>query len=389
MPAKLIFWLSLMALAYTFLGYPLLLSLWSRLAPNPVRRGKIQPKVAIVVVVHNGADKIGAKIATCLAQDYPPEFLRVLVISDGSDDGTAATVEALASPRVTLMAFPRRRGKAACLNDAVRACSEEIIVFTDLRQSLHHLAVRHLVDNFADPAVAAASGQLVFEREGMTDFGAGLDTYWRYEKSLRRMESRIHSTVGVTGALYALRRECFREIPPATILDDVLIPMNAVLQGRRVVFENDALAYDRPSRHAHEERVRKVRTLAGNFQLICACPHLLAPWRNPIALQFVSHKLMRLVAPLAMASAVAANIALAGEADFFRATLAAQTAFYALAAIGAVWPRCRRFRPVKLALAFVSLNCFVVLGLIEFLANPQAHLWAGHPSASDSPRSSS
>jgi cellulose synthase/poly-beta-1,6-N-acetylglucosamine synthase-like glycosyltransferase len=325
--------------------------------------------------VHNAAAVIGRKVRTCLEQDYPAEKLRVLVASDGSSDATCAVVEALGDARVELLAFPRRRGKAACLNDAVARCAEEVIVFTDARQALDPRALRHLVANLGDAAVGAVSGQLVFERDGMTAFGEGLDTYWRYEKFLRRAEGRIHSAVGVTGALYALRRECFREIPSDTVLDDVVIPMNVVLQGRRVIFEDHALVFDRSSRDAREERSRKVRTLAGNFQLVTRHPALLSPWRNPIALQFASHKLMRLVAPLALAVALVANIALAGSSPWFAALLTLQLAAYGCAALGMLWPRANRLRAVKLASAFLTLNWFVVLGFVEFVTNRQAHLW--------------
>ena len=248
---------ALAVLAYTYVGYPLLLAAWARLAPRPVRRGAFQPAVAIIIVVHNGAAVIGRKVRTCLEQDYPQEKLRVLVISDGSRDATFTAIRAIGDPRVKLLAFPFRRGKAACLNDAVALCDEEVIVFTDARQPLDRRAVRHLVANLGDAEVGAVSGQLVFERDGMTAFGEGLDAYWRYEKFLRRAEGRIRSTVGVTGALYALRRECFREIPADTVLDDVLIPMNVVMQGRRVIFEDEALVFDHASPDARAERSRR------------------------------------------------------------------------------------------------------------------------------------
>jgi cellulose synthase/poly-beta-1,6-N-acetylglucosamine synthase-like glycosyltransferase len=257
----------------------------------------------------------------------------------------------------------------------VARCDEEVIVFTDARQLLDPRAVTHLVANLGDAEVGAVSGQLVFQRDGMTAFGEGLDAYWRYEKFLRRTEARIHSAVGVTGALYALRRECFREIPADTVLDDVLIPMNVVLQGRRVVYEDGAVAFDRPSRDAREERSRKVRTLAGNFQLLCRHPALLAPWRNPIALQFTSHKMLRLLAPLALAVAFVANAALAGSSPWFAALLALQAAGYGCAALGMLSPRANGLRLVKLASAFLSLNWFVVLGFVEFVSNRKAHLW--------------
>lgn len=389
--AMVAFLTALLVVAYTFAGYPLLLAVWARLAPKPLQRAGHDPSVAIVVVVHNGAQLIERKIASCLGQEYPADRLRIVIASDGSDDGTNDIVGSFDPGRVRLLPFQTRRGKAACLNDAIASCDEEILVLTDARQALHPQAVRRLVDNFADPLVGAASGQLVFERDDITDFGEGMDAYWRYEKFLRRAESRIHSSVGVTGAIYALRRSCFRPIPADTILDDVLIPMNAVAQGRRVLFVDDAIAYDRPSRNLAQEKLRKVRTLAGNFQLLAAHPWLLAPWRNPIFFQFVSHKLMRLLAPVALLVAFVANAALAADPAGgvpWRLTFAAQLAAYVLAVLGLLSPTANRNRLVKLASAFLSLNWFVILGFVEFVSNRDAHLWRNHQHPAHRPDSS-
>jgi biofilm PGA synthesis N-glycosyltransferase PgaC len=371
---------------YTFAGYPLLMAMLAALRPRPIARGEATPAVAIVVVVHNGAAMLAAKIATCLAQEYPADRLRLLVALDGSDDATLEAARSSGDARVGVMAFETRRGKAACVNDAVEACAEEIVVLTDVRQRLHPQAVRRLVENLADPAVGAVSGELAFETEGATDFGEAMDAYWRYEKWIRRNESAFDSCVGVTGALYAIRRECFERIPPETILDDVLIPMGVAMRGRRVAFESAALAYDHPSRDAAQERTRKIRTLAGNFQLLAMRPALLAPWRDRLAFQFWSHKALRLAAPAMMAVALAANAFLAGEAPFYAATLALQVAAYALAFAGRYVPGASRLPPARLASAFFSLNWFVVLGLWEFVSNPAAHLWAGAPAAAKETR---
>ena len=382
------FIVSLLLIAYTFLGYPLLLVFWAKLAPHPVSRGTYEPRVAIVVVVHNGELLIRQKIDSCLSQNYCKDRLRILIVSDGSNDGTCEIVRSYANEVITLLAMDERRGKAGCLNDAVSACDEEVLIFTDVRQALHPNAVSRLVDNFLDANVGAASGRLVFDREGITDFGESLDAYWRYEKFVRQLESAIHSSVGVTGAIYALRRNNFREIPLDTVLDDVLIPMNVVTQGMRVIFEKQALAFDRPSQFAAQERTRKIRTLAGNFQLILKNPRFLLPWRNPIALQFISHKLMRLLVPVALVGAFISNAFLIDEGLFYVVTQIMQIAAYAMAACGVFWKRAEQFLLVKLAMGFFSLNWFVVLGFLEFLSNRNAHLWKADRTVSNEPSSS-
>jgi len=366
---------ALAVLAYTYVGYPALIWVLARCFPRAVHRGAYEPRVAVIIVSHNEAVRIVQKLDTCIALDYPKEKLRILVASDGSDDETNEMVIAYADRGVTLLAFSVRRGKAACLNDAVASCNDEIVLLTDARQRLDAYAIRYLIENFADPFVGAASGELVFETDGMTEFGEAVDAYWRYEKFIRQQESRFHSVVGVTGALYALRRECFREIPADTILDDVVIPMNVVMAGKRVVFENRARAFDMPSRDHRQEKLRKVRTIAGNYQLIVAHPEFFVPLRNSIFVQLVSHKVLRLVSPFCMALLLITNVVLAPRALFYQSLLAAQLLAYALPAIGVLWPSARRWKVVKLTTAFLMLNWFAVLGVVEFLRNRNSHLW--------------
>ncbi len=381
--AAWLLWTSIALLLYTYFGYPALVALWARLAPWPVATSPhYQPRLVMIVVARNEAARIQAKIETCLAQDYPPDRLRVLIVSDGSTDGMDDVVRRFATPRVGLLTFPLSRGKAACLNDAIAGCDEEVLVLTDARQRLSPEAVRYLVLNLADPRVGAVSGELVFVADDVNAFASGIGAYWRYEKGIRRSQAAIHSVPGATGALYALRKSCFSPIPPCTILDDVAIPMHVAMQGQRVVFESRALAYDHPSTEARQERRRKVRTLAGNFQLLSLYPQLLLPWRNPIFIQFVSHKLLRLLAPWAMLSALLSNVALALHSAFYAVLLALQLAFYALPALGALVPACRKLGPVKLAATFIALNGYAMLGFFEFLTNRNAHLWRAGPATS-------
>jgi len=172
-------------------------------------------------------------------------------------------------------------------------------------------------------------------QSGGSTIGDGVSVYWRYETQLRRMESTIGSTLGATGAIYALRRSVWHDLPADTLLDDVLAPMRAVLAGRRIVFEERAKAYDRTPPDSQAESRRKIRTLAGNVQILWLEPRLLVPFINPVWLQYCSHKLGRLVVPYALLAVFAANIALADESAFYAAALAGQCIFYVLAGYGA------------------------------------------------------
>ncbi len=376
---SIVFWTCAVVLVYTFAGYPLLIAAWARFRPRPVRAAVVRPRVAIIVVAHNEEARMGAKLRTCLDQDYPAELVRIVVASDGSTDGTNAVVEAVGEPRVRLLPFAARRGKAACLNDAAAACDEDVLVFTDARQTLDPKAVRCLVETLGDPEVGAVSGELIFVRDDMTGFGDSVDAYWRYEKFIRQCEARVHSVPGVTGALYAIRKKCFLPIPHRTILDDVAIPMQAVRLGYRTVFDSRAIVYDKPSRSATQEKLRKVRTLAGNYQLIAMMPWLLLPGINPIVVQYASHKLLRLAAPFAMLILLGASALLALGSPAYAAVLALQLLGYGLAVGALASVRVARWRPARLASTFLVMNWYAVLGLAHFVSDRSGHLWQSAP----------
>jgi biofilm PGA synthesis N-glycosyltransferase PgaC len=368
-------WASIALVIYTYAGYPLWLWLAARWLKKPVHKGLETPEVVMIVVGHNEAHRIQAKINTCLAQDYPADKLRVLVVSDGSTDATAEVVGSHPDARVSLLACPTRRGKAACLNDGVAHTQAPIIVFTDARQRLHPQAVSRLVANFSDKRMGAVSGELVFEDDDGTPFADGIGAYWLYEKFIRTREAATGSVVGVTGALYAIRRACFNPIPTPTILDDVAIPMLAAMQGWRISFESGAIAYDKPSSDADQEKIRKVRTLAGNFQLLSLFDGLLLPWRNPLWWRFVSHKMLRLVCPLALLVALLSNAVLAMGSAFYAALLAVQVLGYSAMLAAMRWPALQRSQVLRLGVTFMHLNLFVLLGWRSHLSQQQSHLW--------------
>lgn len=376
--AEVVFHACLAALVYTYSGYPMLIGLWARLRPRAVRRGSVFPSVAMIVVAHNEEANIRDKLQTCFAQDYPADLLRVIVATDGSTDRTEDLVKACSNERLRVLVFDKRRGKAACLADAAAVCNEDVLVFTDARQALNPEAVRCLVESFFDPGVGVVSGNLMLLLDDQKSFADGVGVYWRYEKLIRRSEALVHSVPGASGALYAIRRRCFRPIPAGTILDDVAIPMHAIRAGYRVVFDERAMAYDRASTSARQEKLRKVRTLAGNYQLLQQMPWLLAPLANPIFIQFVSHKVLRLAAPFAMVGLLWANALLARGSYVYTAALLGQLAGYALAVAASVHEGVARWSIARLASTFLLLNWYAVLGLLHFLAGRDAHLWRAH-----------
>jgi biofilm PGA synthesis N-glycosyltransferase PgaC len=369
-----LFWIAALLLAYVHAGYPILIGALARMRPRPPARADVLPPVSIVVVAHDEARQVGARLENLLALDYPRDRLEIVLGSDGSTDDTAGRARAFEGGGVQVVAFPERRGKAAVLDDLVPACRGDIVVLADARQWFEPQAVRRLVRSFADPEVGAVSGALILDRAG-APFGAGAGIYWRFESAMRGAESLVDSTVGATGAFYAIRRRLFTPIPPDTILDDVLIPMRIVRSGYRVVHEPEARAHDRPSDSVRAERARKVRTIAGNFQLFARQPWLLNPLQNRLWPQTLSHKGLRLVGPLLMAGLLGASLALASR-PFFAAALAAQALFYAAGLAGSrVGAGGRRLSFLAVPAIVCLLSWATVVGFARFLTGRQSVTW--------------
>lgn len=375
-----IFWLSSASVAYVYVGYPLLLKIWSRLRPNAIQPVGTEdlPPISIVIAARNEANALGARIENLLSLEYPADC-QIIVVSDGSTDETAIVL-ADYQGQVESVLVPAG-GKARALNAGMARARHDIVVFADARQVFAPGALQELVAPFRDPRVGVVSGELLFlSSDSGSTIAEGLGLYWTYEKSIRRDESAIHSTLGATGAIYAIRRTTWTPLPPDTILDDVLTPMRAVLDGYRSVFNGRAHAFDRPSANARAESRRKVRTLAGNFQLVWLEPRLLLPWRNPVWLQFVSHKVGRLLVPYALVLMLVSSACLAPWSSFYALAFAAQLALYAFAIYGAWLDDHRQnerrrasgdlfSRLARVALTFLVLNASAVAGLWMFALN--------------------
>ena len=377
MLVETLFWLCVLVLGYTHLGYPALLWLRAQRRPRAHHAAPSEPTVSVLVAAHNEAGHIQDRLENLLALDYPRERLEVVVASDGSTDETVARAQRYRNAGVTVVAFPQRRGKAAVLNDLVPRAHGEIVVLADARQRFEPGALRALVAPFADPAVGAVGGELMLQtaRPGGPGVGEGVGVYWTYEKFIRRNESRVDSTVGVTGAIYAIRRALFERIPADTLLDDVLIPMQVARRGYRVLFEPAARAFDQASATAEAEFARKVRTLAGNFQLFARHRWLLDPRENRLWWQTVSHKGCRLLGPPFLAGVLAANLALLGQ-PFYQLTLAGQAVLYAAALAGHLLRHTgRNARLLNVAHAFCLLNWAVVVGFWRFVSGRQQVTW--------------
>ena len=361
---KAIFWISFALTAYAYFGYAVWLSIYVRLRRQPILRSPVTPDVSIVIAARNEEANLPAKLENLRLLDYPRNSLQIIIASDGSTDRTASILREHA-PDVIPVVLEQSNGKAGALNEAVKRATGEVLVFLDARQSVESNAVSELASCFADPSVGAVSGELLLETAAGRPSADALGIYWKIEKMVRKLESASGSVVGVTGAIYAIRRELYTQIPAGTILDDVFIPMNVVRLGKRVIFQPSAIARDRLFSEKGREFSRKVRTLTGNYQLLRLAPWLLSP-ANPLLFRFISHKLLRLLVPLLMVLMLVTSAVAGGP--LYGAIFWLQALFYLFAALGMLNPSIRKLKPAAIASTFVMLNAAAALAFYNFVA---------------------
>ncbi|MBI4512072.1 MAG: glycosyltransferase family 2 protein [Deltaproteobacteria bacterium] len=366
--------LSLSLLLYTYAGYPILVALLAAAFPRkPRSTPAYEPTVSACLSVFNAAAFLPAKLDSLLALDYPAEKLEVLVYDDGSTDESADIVRRYAArdPRVKLVRGQDRQGKPTALNTLRELAKGEVLLMNDARQPISPGSLRALVRMLADPKVGCVSGDLILQG------AAGAGAYWKYEKWIRRNEARFCSLTGVTGAIYVVRKDDLAELPRDTVCDDMWIPLRLRLSGREILFCEDAQAFDEAF-DDDRELGRKVRTLAGNFQIFARMPNLLLPFVNPSWFEVVSHKVLRLACPWALVAllvssgwaSVAPGAGSALLTTGMRALVASQVLFYLLALVGA-----RAGRLPGLCRTFVVLNAAALVAFWRHVRGAQRISW--------------
>jgi cellulose synthase/poly-beta-1,6-N-acetylglucosamine synthase-like glycosyltransferase len=351
----------------------------ARLRPWPWIVNPISPSVSIVLAVHNGAVLLPRKIEHLLGLDYPG-IKEIIIVSDGSTDGTVELLARQRHPRLTTVILDEHNGKAVAVNAGVAKATADVILFVDIRPEIAPGAIQQLVSNFADPKVGCVAGELILRTGIHDDASAAVSgVYWRYEKWIRTCESIYSSPVGVYGGFYAIRRELAVPQPDGMILDDMFQPLSIIRQGYRSVLDAHAYVYDIWPKRIGEEFHRKVRTLAGNFQLFRLEPWTLSP-RNPVLFQLVSHKVMRLVAPYLLVLLFISTLALSGGSLIFAAFAALQIFGLIVAIAGLRYRIPVLHRVAAPASALLVLEAAAVVGLYRFLftRGPLWKIWTSH-----------
>jgi cellulose synthase/poly-beta-1,6-N-acetylglucosamine synthase-like glycosyltransferase len=331
---KTILWISIFLIIYPYLIYPLAVLLLGLIRPRKIKRAPNLPSMTILIPAYNEVDCIGATIQNKLDQGYPADKLQIIVISDGSTDGTDDVVKGFANHGVTLLRREGREGKAAALNEAVRLATGEIVVFSDANTLFGPQALHRIAENFNDPEVGYLTGSMGFFSEANNLSGAGVSAYMRYENLVRRIETSAGSVIGVNGGVDAIRKDLYVDTPPSLITDFIL-PLTVMAGGHRVIFDPAVTAFEAPNAEIASEFRMRVRVSLRALQGLTYMRRLFNPLRYPLAsFSLLSHKLLRYLGFVFMVLALISNIALTPGEPLYQVLLELQIIAYGLAALG-------------------------------------------------------
>ena len=390
MPA-LVFWLSIAAVTYNYVGYPLLLFVLStclqaksdflyllcrRSRRRPLASDEI-PQVAVLISAYNEETVIEAKVRNCMEIDYPTDRIEFLIGLDAPTDSTANLLSRLTSDRLQVFHFSPRRGKLAVLCDLAQKTSAEILVLTDANTLLDRNSIRSLARHFADARVGAVSGEEIrVAAPGSEQSAEGL--YWQYESAVKILESRLNCSLGGNGAVLAVRRSLFRP-EDRSIVEDFQIPLEIRFHGHRVVYDPEAIAVEEIAPTWSAQFARRVRIGAGNYQTLFAHPEYLDPRKGFLAFCFFSHRVLRWLTPVLLPLGFVCSVLLSARHAFLALT-AAQAGFYLIAAAG--WWLKKEAKPLRwcsVPFHFCAMNLALFLGLLCFLRGRQTLTWQPTP----------
>lgn len=368
-----LFWLCMAIVVYTYVGYGIVLYLLvfvKRLATKAKPLADITddrlPEVTLMVCAYNEEDIIAEKMDNTRRLDYPSDRLHLVWVTDGSNDNTNVLLSAY--PEVKVIYFPERRGKAAALKHGIKEIDTEIVMMTDANTMLNPEAVREVARLMQDPKVGCVSGEKkVMARSDSDEAAQGEGLYWKYESTLKRLDSELYSAMGAAGELCVIRRQLMTDIPDDTLLDDFIISMEIVKKGYKIAYTSNAYAMEYGSADLHEESKRKRRIAAGGLQSCWRLRSLMNPLRHPVvAFQFVSHRVLRwTITPVCLFALVPLNtlLVLSGEDIVYTIIWILQILFYASAAAG-----------VRISKYFIFMNLNVFRGM-AYLFNNSTGMW--------------
>ena len=373
---EVVFWLSVAAVGYAYVGYPLLLTLLSKIAPRPVKSRHWTPSVTVIIAAYNEERDLAAKLENTLALDYPKSQLEVMVTSDCSSDRTDEIARSFASRGVRLHRQPERHGKTAAQNAAVEKASGEIIVFSDATTHYRPDVLRLMMPAFADQSVGCVTGRVIYQDDKDSNVGAGTQSYWNYEFFLKRHESAVCSLIGVCGCMYAVRKSAYVPLYNDAC-SDFIIATTMVEQGLRAVYVPEAVCIEEPNRQARKELAARVRIISQTFADLWRNRAVLNPFSSGFyAIQLWSHKLMRYLVPVCLIAIFFSTAFLAPRSTFYAVLFVLQVCFYLAALVSSVLERVGlNIRYLALPQYFVITNLASLIAFVKFLSGERYARW--------------
>jgi cellulose synthase/poly-beta-1,6-N-acetylglucosamine synthase-like glycosyltransferase len=376
MTAQIVFWMSVAALVYVYVGYPLLVYLVSLVRPLEIKKFDVAPTVTVLITAYNEEKAIRAKLENTLQIDYPKEKLEILIASDGSTDKTDEIVKEFAAKGVRLFRQEGRMGKTYTQNKAVEQSSGEIILFSDATTFYETNVLRVMLPNFADEKIGCVAGKLIYVDETDSGVGKGAKSYWNYETFLKRSESLACSLIGASGCLYAVRKSAYQPMYPEAC-SDFLICTVVYRQGLRSIYEPEAVCTEETNRHTTKEMQMRVRVISQTFTDLWRNREMLNPFRSGFyAVELFSHKVLRYSVPVFLITLLISSAVLWNQSAFFEIIAAAQIGFYFIAF--AAWfleKSGKSLGILAIPLYFVLANLASLIGFYKFLSGERYARW--------------
>jgi len=374
--AELLFWLSVGALIYTYLGYPLLLVVVSKLRPRLVAKREFSPTVSVIITAYNEEQDLARKLENTLSLDYPKDLVEVIVASDCSTDGTDEIARSFAARGVSLLRQGQRLGKTAAQNAAVEQARGEIILFSDATTMYQPDVLRLMLPAFADSTVGCVAGRLIYVDPSESNVGRGAKSYWGYETFLKQHESRVCSLIGASGCLYAVRRSAYVPLY-SEACSDFIIATKMVEQGLRAVFEPEAVCTEDTNRGSDRELRMRVRVITQTFTDLWRHRAMMNPFKSGFyAVQLISHKVMRYMMAFCLCITLLTSAVLAFSSRFFMLVFGVQVALYLTAACSWLLERAGvRSRVLAFPQYFVLTNLATIAACYQFICGERYASW--------------
>lgn len=380
-----LFWISLLILFFCYAGYGLILFIWNNLNKNfspPPGKDTITdwPPVTLIITAYNERPILEKKIQNTLAIDYPRDKLKVIIVTDGSTDGSDAIIGK--HPSLKLLHQPGRKGKLAAVKRALNEVKTPIVAFSDANTMLNDECIQKIVVHYSDPLIGGVAGEKRIagsRQESAVGMAEGL--YWSYESFMKKQDAAFNSVVGAAGELFSIRTALFPMLDDNIILDDFVISMKVCLQGYKIAYEPGAFATESPSASLAEEEKRKVRIAAGAYQSIPYLKNALNIFKYPlISFQYISRRLLRWIfCPVMLVVLLLTNILIVWKLNpqlFYIIFLSEQLTFYIGALIG--WRIIRKEKKagiLTIPFYFVFMNYCLIKGFIKLASGKQTVLW--------------